>query len=41
MENYYNQLSSSQQKIQIGKCRFMDSSEFKNGVSILKIRISL
>ena len=36
MENYYNQLSSSQQKIQIGKCRFMDSSEFKNGVSILK-----
>lgn len=36
MQNYYNQLTSSQQKEQLAKCRFMDSSEFKNGVEILK-----
>ncbi len=36
MENYYNQLTSIQKKEQLGKCRFMDSSEFQNGISILK-----
>ena len=36
MENYYNQLTSSQQKEQLAKCRFMNSAEFENGVDILK-----
>ena len=36
MENYYNQLTSTQKKEQLGKCRFMSSSEFENGISILK-----
>jgi len=36
MENYYNQLTSNQQKEQLAKCRFMSSSEFENGVDILK-----
>ena len=35
MENYFNQLSLSQKIDQLGKCRFMDSSEFSNGVSVL------
>ena len=36
MENYYNQLTSTQQKEQLAKCRFMSSAEFENGVDILK-----
>ena len=36
MENYYNQLTSSQQKEQLAKCRFMNSAEFENGVDIIK-----
>ena len=35
MKNYFNQLSLSQKIDQLGKCRFMDSSEFLNGVSVL------
>ena len=36
MKNYYNQLTSSQKKEQLAKCRFMSSSEFNDGVNILK-----
>ena len=36
MENYFNTLSLREQLSQLGKCDFMDSSEFKNGVTILK-----
>ena len=35
MKNYFNQLSLSQKIDQLGKCRFMDSSEFSNGVTAL------
>ncbi|MDA7812975.1 ketol-acid reductoisomerase [Flavobacteriaceae bacterium] len=35
MKNYFNQLTLSQKIDQLGKCRFMDSSEFSNGVSVL------
>ena len=36
MTNYFNTLSLREQLAQLGKCRFMDSSEFSDGVSILK-----
>ena len=36
MKNYYNQLTFNEKKEQLGKCRFMKSSEFNNGVNILK-----
>ena len=36
MTNYFNKLSPEEKKIQLGKCRFMDSSEFSDGVSFLK-----
>ena len=36
MKNYYNQLTSSQKKEQLAKCRFMSSSEFNDGVNFLK-----
>ena len=36
MENYYNRLTSNQKKEQLAKCRFMSSSEFENGIDILK-----
>lgn len=36
MKNYFNQLPLSQKIEQLGKCRFMDSSEFLDGVSSLK-----
>jgi ketol-acid reductoisomerase len=36
MENYFNTLSLREQLNQLGKCRFMDSSEFKDGVNALK-----
>ncbi|MDG2371205.1 MAG: ketol-acid reductoisomerase [Flavobacteriaceae bacterium] len=39
MANYFNQLSLRQQLGQLGKCRFMESSEFSEGVSILKNKI--
>ncbi len=36
MTNYFNTLSLRNQLDQLGKCRFMDSSEFSGGVSALK-----
>ena len=36
MTNYFNKLSPEEKKIQLGKCRFMDSLEFSDGVSFLK-----
>ena len=36
MKNYFNQLTLSKKIEQLGKCRFMDSSEFNNGISALK-----
>ncbi len=36
MANYFNTLSLREQLTQLGKCRFMDSSEFTDGVSALK-----
>ncbi|WP_375324581.1 ketol-acid reductoisomerase [Flagellimonas sp. GZD32] len=36
MTNYFNTLSLREQLTQLGKCRFMDSSEFADGVSALK-----
>ncbi|WP_299260694.1 ketol-acid reductoisomerase [uncultured Aquimarina sp.] len=36
MANYFNTLSLRDQLTQLGKCRFMDSSEFTDGVGVLK-----
>ena len=36
MKNYFNSLSFREKLMQLGKCRFMDSSEFQNGVDFLK-----
>lgn len=36
MANYFNTLSLRQQLEQLGKCRFMEASEFENGVEALK-----
>lgn len=36
MANYFNTLSLRDQLTQLGKCRFMDSSEFADGVNALK-----
>lgn len=36
MANYFNTLSLRDQLTQLGKCRFMDSSEFSDGVAALK-----
>ncbi len=36
MANYFNTLSLRDQLSQLGKCRFMESSEFSDGVSALK-----
>ncbi|MER3317123.1 MAG: ketol-acid reductoisomerase [Allomuricauda sp.] len=36
MVNYFNTLSLREQLTQLGKCRFMDSSEFADGVTALK-----
>ncbi|WP_046754878.1 ketol-acid reductoisomerase [Kordia jejudonensis] len=36
MSNYFNTLSLREQLAQLGKCRFMDASEFENGVNALK-----
>lgn len=36
MENYFNQLALREQLAQLGKCRFMDSSEFEDGIEALK-----
>ncbi|MFI3256276.1 MAG: ketol-acid reductoisomerase, partial [Psittacicella sp.] len=34
--NYFNSLTLHQKLEQLGKCRFMQRSEFDNGVDILK-----
>ena len=36
MENYFNQLSLRKQLEQLGKCRFMNASEFSEGITALK-----
>jgi len=36
MTNYFNTLSLREQLAQLGKCRFMDPSEFSDGVKALK-----
>ncbi|MDX3773443.1 ketol-acid reductoisomerase [Chromatiaceae bacterium AAb-1] len=36
MSNYFNTLNLRQQLLQLGKCRFMDKSEFADGCSFLK-----
>ena len=36
MSNYFNTLSLRNQLEQLGKCRFMDASEFEAGVNVLK-----
>jgi ketol-acid reductoisomerase len=36
MANYFNTLTLRQQLKQLGKCRFMESSEFEDGVNALK-----
>jgi len=36
MSNYFNTLSLRDQLAQLGKCRFMDSSEFSDGIGALK-----
>ena len=36
MANYFNTLSEKQKLEQLSKCRFMDSSEFDEGVNALK-----
>jgi len=36
MENYFNTLSLRDQLTELGKCRFMESSEFEDGVAALK-----
>lgn len=36
MENYFNQLPLREQLAQLGKCRFMESSEFEDGIEVLK-----
>ena len=35
MENYFNRLSLREKLQQLGKCRFMESSEFSEGISVL------
>ena len=36
MTNYFNTLSLREKLLQLGKCRFMDASEFADGVAALK-----
>ncbi len=36
MTNYFNTLSLRDQLAQLGKCRFMDASEFSDGIGVLK-----
>ena len=36
MSNYFNQLSLRQQLAQLGQCRFMDASEFEDGIRALE-----
>mgnify|MGYP003328857829 CR=1 FL=1 len=36
MANYFNQLSLREQLHQLAQCRFMESSEFEEGITALK-----
>ena len=36
MGNYFNQLTLAEKLDQLGQCRFMDQSEFEQGVVALK-----
>ena len=36
MKNYFNTLSLRDQLTELGKCRFMESSEFEDGVNAIK-----
>ena len=36
MSNYFNKLSLREQLRQLGQCRFMEASEFENGIKSLK-----
>ncbi len=36
MSNYFNTLSLREKLEQLGKCRFMDASEFEDGIAALK-----
>jgi len=36
MTNYFNTLSLRDQLLQLGKCRFMESTEFSDGINALK-----
>ena len=35
MNNYYNSLTIEEKESQLGKCRFMKSNEFSDGVNVL------
>ena len=35
MKNYFNTLSLRDQLTELGKCRFMESSEFEDGIEVL------
>ena len=36
MSNYFNTLSLHEKLDQLARCRFMDSSEFSNGIAALE-----
>ena len=36
MSNYFNTLSLHEKLVQLGRCRFMDSTEFSNGIAALE-----
>ena len=36
MANYFNQISLAEKLYQLGQCRFMNLSEFDNGIAALK-----
>ena len=36
MANYFNQISLAEKLYQLGQCRFMNLSEFDNGITALK-----
>jgi len=36
MSNYFNQLSLRDQLHQLGQCRFMEASEFEDGIAALE-----
>ena len=36
MSNYFNTLTKTQKLEQLGKCDFLETSEFSNGIEVLK-----